>query len=144
MVEVTSLMVEIARKEHDRRAASDAAPGPPRNMLLYPIARDSVLNLLCVPLVSREEALVVFSSPELALSAILSEALPEEWGARTCSGGELVSLLFGPYKDIDWVLFDPLPGRRLEEETAGANLVSRERFVNYLLRRPTPRATVPI
>ena len=137
-------MIEVTRKERARRAASDAAH-PRRNTLLYPIARDGgVLNLLCVPLASHKEALVVFSSREFAQDALLSEVLPEEWSARICSGGELVSLLFGPYKNVEWVLFDPLPGRRLEEEAAGANLVSRERFVNYLLRRPTPQASVPV
>ena len=138
-------MIETTTKGRARRAASDTAHLP-RNTLLYPIARggDGVLNLLCVPLASRKEALVVFSSREFARNALPSDVLPEEWSARVCSGGELVSLLFGPYKNVEWVLFDPLPGRPLEVEAAGANLVSRERFVNYLLRRPTPRATVPI
>lgn len=138
-------MIEVTRKERARRAASDAAHLR-QNTLLYPIARagGGVLNLLCVPLASHKEALVVFSSRDFARNALLSEVLPEDWNVRVCSGGELVSLLFGPYKDVEWVLFDPLPGRPLEEEAAGSNLVSRERFVNYLLRRPAPRTAVPI
>jgi hypothetical protein len=52
--------------------------------------------------------------------------------ARECSAGELVSLLLGPYEGIEWVLLDPLPGS-LTAGGAQTNLMSRQRFVDYLL-----------
>ncbi len=137
------MMVEVTKKVRPRHAASGAARLPADTpLLLYPIARDGggTMNLLCVPIAFREEALVVFSSREAARDSLVAQVRQGERSARVCSGGELVSLLFGPYKDVDWVLFDPLPGRRLEE-AAETNLVSRGRFVDYLLGRPEPQAT---
>lgn len=111
-------------------------------MLLHcPVPRNGAgaLNLLRVPLASsREEALVVFSSRKVAEDALLSDVFPGQGDARVCSGGELVSLLFGPYRDVEWVLFDPLPGPRPEEGATEANLVDRTSFVDYLLGRSVP------
>jgi hypothetical protein len=105
-------------------------------LLLYAIARngDNRLRLLHVPLGFRQEALVVFSSWRAAQNFFLSEVFRGEWYTRECSGGELISLLLGPYEGIEWVLFDPLPegGEHLSARTTQANLLSRESFVDYL------------
>lgn len=135
-------MAGTTHERHHRRPVSSAATRVrPRTPLMhYPIARggEGVLSLLRVPLAAGE-ALVVFSSRKTARAALGSMNLPENSDARVCSGGELVSLLFGPYKDVGWVVFDPLPGR-VAEEIAAAGLVSRERFVDYLLGRSMLRA----
>jgi hypothetical protein len=103
-------------------------------LLHYAIARhgEHGLRLLHISLGFNEEALVVFSSWEAAQRYFLSEVFSGEWYARKCSGGELVSLLFGPYEGIEWVLLDPLPGS-LTARGAQTNLMSRQRFVDYLL-----------
>ena len=103
-------------------------------LLHYAIARHGPdgLRLLHIPFRFNEEALVVFSSWEAAQRYFLSEIFSGEWYTRECSGGELVSLLLGPYEGIEWVLLDPLTGNL----TAGGvqtNLMSRQRFVDYLL-----------
>ena len=100
---------------------------------------DDGLRLLHVPLGFGEEALVVFSSRETARRYyrsrrhFLSEVFGEDWHARVCSAGELVSPLLGPYEGLDWVLVDPQSGMRFAEGSMQADLVSRERFVDQLL-----------
>ncbi len=115
-------------------------------LLHYAIARhgDHSLRLLHVPLGFGEEALVVFSSREPAQRYyysrrhFLSEVFGEEWHARVCSAGELVSLLLGPYESLDWVLLDPQPGMRFAEGSTQADLASRERFMHQLLEPTLP------
>ena len=143
-------MVEVANKDRRYHAARDEVTRPALRTvpLYYAIARhgDDGLKLLHVPLGFNEEALVVFSSWEtarrycLSRRHFLSEVFDEEWHARVCSAGELVSLLLGPYEGLDWVLLDPQPGRRFAEGSAQADLVSRERFMNQLLEQALPVA----
>ncbi len=125
------------KKDHGHRAAPDkAGKHTLRPVLLhYAIARDgdSGIRLLHTPSESREEILVVFSSSEIAQDFFLSGVFPVDWHTRECSAGELVSLLLGPYRDIEWVLLDPSSGVRLTEEGNQANLMSREDFIGYLL-----------
>ena len=112
----------------------------------YAIARygGSGLQLLHVPVGFGEEALMIFSSSEsarrynLAHRSFLREVSGGQWYARACSGGELASLLLGPYEGLEWVLLDSQPGGG--SVTAGsssnnmqADLISRERFVDHLL-----------
>jgi hypothetical protein len=140
--------VEVAKKGRGHRAACDEITSAAlRPVLLhYAIARhgNDGLRLLHVPLGFGEEALVAFSSLErarkyyLSRRHFLSEVFGEEWHARVCSAGELVSLLLGPYEGLDWVLLYPQPGMRFAEGSTQANLVSRERFVNQLLEQALP------
>ena len=138
--------MEVTQKERGRSAARDGVARPAlRPVLLhYAIARhgDDGPRLLHVPLGFGEEALVVFTSRDsarrycLSRKRFFSEIFGEEWHARPCSAGELVSLLLGPYEGLEWVLLDSQPGMRFAEGNAQeVNLTSRERFVDQLLER---------
>ena len=129
-------MTEITEKDRGHRTAPDEVRPPTlRPVLLhYAIARhgEDGLRLLHVPLGFDEEALVVFSSSRTAEKYFLSNVFSGAWFTRECSGGELVSLLLGPYEGIEWVLLDPLSDCLSAGGTA-TNLMRRERFVDYLL-----------
>ena len=145
--------MEVAeQRNHGDQALFDAAGRCAKGnsllrpvLLHYAIARhvDNGLQLLHIPLGFGEEALVLFSSWEtarryyLARRYFLSKVFGAEWYTRTCSAGELVSLLLGPYEGLEWVLLDSQPGGG--SATAGsssnmqADLISRERFLDQLL-----------
>src|SRR5215212_6866339 len=129
-------MMEVTTKERGHRAVRDKVTRPTLRPvpLYYAIAQHGQdgLRLLHVPLGFDEEALVAFLSWGAAQRYFLSEVFSGEWYARECSGGELVSLLLGPYEGIEWVLLDPLTGN-LTAGGAQTNLMSRQRFVDYLL-----------
>ena len=141
-------MAKATEKDHGHYTAHDEATLTTlRPVLLhYAIARhgNNGPRLLHIPLGFGEEALVVFSSWEaarryyLSRRHFLSEVFDEEWHARVCSAGELVSLLLGPYEGLDWVLLDPQPGVRFAEDNKQADLASRERFVSQLLEQALP------
>jgi hypothetical protein len=103
-------------------------------LLHYAIARREVnsLELFRVSLKSGVEVLPVFSSRKAAQSFVYSNVSQREWYCRECSPGELVSLLLGPYVDLQWVLLDPLP-RFLKVQDRPANLMHWKSFVDYLL-----------
>jgi len=128
--------MEVIKKERaDVTMDQEARRSALRPVLLYyAIARngDDALRLLHVPLGYGEEALVLFSSWAAAQRYFLSEVFSGKWYARECSGGELISLLHGPYEGIEWVLLDPLQAR-LTAGDVQTNLMSRRRFVDYLL-----------
>jgi hypothetical protein len=137
-------MVEVTKKE---RKPSTGPSEVRRRAFVHPvrfqyaIARhtEGSLRLLHIPLGFDEEALLVFSSWETAQRYFLqryflSEVLSGEWYVRECSAGELVSLLLGPYEDIEWVLLDATDQESLTARGAQTKLMSRERFVEvYLL-----------
>jgi hypothetical protein len=79
-----------------------------------------------------EEVLPVFSSAEAAGRFLASQVRGEGWYVRQFSSGELVSLLFGLYGRAGRVLPNPLPGA-LSGEGASSSLVSRERFIEFLI-----------
>ncbi len=103
-------------------------------LLKYVVARqgDDGPRLLHVPLGFGDEALLVFTSREVARDFVLSHALEREWHARESSAGELISLLLGPYASIGWVLIDPFSGGS-PAEYASESLIPWERFVDQLL-----------
>lgn len=129
-------MTEVTEKDRGHRAAPDEVRPPAlRPVLLhYAIARhgEDGLRLLHIPLGFDEEALVVFSSSKAAEKYFLSNVVSGAWYTRECSGGELVSLLLGPYEGIEWVLLDSLSDCLSAGGTA-TNLMRRERFVDHLL-----------
>jgi hypothetical protein len=102
--------------------------------LRYALARhqDEGPTLFSVPLECGQEALLMFSSRVPARHFISTHALDPEWRATKFSVGALISLLVGPYTDIDWVLLDPFPGCLAGGEGA-ANLVHWHDFVDHLL-----------
>jgi hypothetical protein len=108
----------------------------------YVIARHEKegLELLRVSLeTGDEEALPVFSFEKLAREFLRSGNLGPEWYVRESYNGELVSLLLGPYADVEWILPNPLP-EPLAAEDALLNLLDREHFVCLLLAREEPKA----
>ncbi|MDX6381732.1 MAG: hypothetical protein QOI57_2756 [Rubrobacteraceae bacterium] len=129
-------MAKTIEKNHGHHAARGARlQGAGRPVLLrYAIARceDNNPKLFRVPLKSGEEALPVFSSRRAAQSFVYSNAFGWEWYTKEFSSGELVSLLLGPYLDVEWVLLDPPPAY-LATEYSPANLMRWESFIDYLL-----------
>jgi hypothetical protein len=118
----------VAHGEIGRRPAGHPV------LLQYVLAREGNQGpvLFRLPLGFDEEALVVFSSGRAAQSFALSNALGQEWRTKICSAGELVSWLLGPYRSIEWVLLDPLPGCLAAGDTP-TNPTRWEDFVDYLL-----------
>ena len=96
------------------------------------VARDGEkgLEVLRMPLADRGETLAVFSSGWAARGYLFAEAPGGGWYVKTCTPGELFSLLAGPCARVEWVALDPRPGPRGGAETA--NLMPRENFVDYL------------
>ena len=129
-------MMEVTTTERGHRAVRDKVTRPTLRPvpLYYAIARHGQdgLRLLPVPLGFDEEALVAFLSWGAAQRYFLSEVFSGEWYARECSRGELISLLLGPYKSIEWVLLDPFRGS-LTARSVQTTLMNRERFLDHLL-----------
>ena len=103
-------------------------------LLLYVIAwqEGTGPSLLHLPLGFGEVTLPVFSSWAAAQSFVPSSVSEGKCYVKECTAGELVSLLLGPYVGIEWVLLDPV-SRRFSVENTSASLISRERFIDYLL-----------
>ncbi len=81
---------------------------------------------------SGEQALPIFSGEgEAEMFVWLGGAFEDGWRVRETSGGELVSILYGPYAGVGRVALDPLPG--MVTETIRLVSVSRERFVNWIV-----------
>ena len=102
------------------------------------VARDSDkgLEVLRMPLEGRGETLPVFSAGSAARGFLFAEALGGGWYVKTCTPGELISLLAGPCARVKWVALDPRPGPRGGGEAA--NLIPRENFVDYLSHSSAP------
>jgi hypothetical protein len=79
-----------------------------------------------------ERVLPVFCAREAARRHIDYCALGEGWYVRGFSVGELISLLFALHKRVAWVLFSPLPGNLLVEDTL-SRLTSRDNFIASLI-----------
>ena len=100
----------------------------------YVIARHErgSLELLRISLEAGDkEALPVFSFEELAGEFLRSGNFGPEWYVRESYNGELISLLLGPFANVEWVLPNPLP-KPLAAEDALVNLLDRRRFVGLL------------
>jgi hypothetical protein len=83
-----------------------------------------------MPLGGRGETLPVFSAGWAARGYLFAEAPGVGWYVKTCTPGELFSLLAGPCARVEWVALDPRPGPRVGGEAA--NVMPRENFVDYL------------
>ena len=136
-------MTGATGERHRRQRTSRGPTRPARSALMHcptTTGGEGALDLLRVTLPSRGDALVVFSSRDAAQYAALCGVFAGSGATRVCSGGELVSLLFGPYRDVEWVLLDPLHGGSPEGTTDEARLIDRERFVDRLLGRSASAA----
>ena len=126
--------VHVATKfgEMQRRGltsgVSERSPAP----LHYVLTRDGDkgLEVLRVPLREKGGVLPVFSAGWTARGYLFAEAPGGGWYVRACTPEKLISLLGGPYSDVEWVMLDPRPGRYTGEV---ANLMPQENFVDYLL-----------
>jgi hypothetical protein len=100
--------------------------------LHYVVVKDSDkgLEVLRVPLGGNGEALPVFSAGWAARGYLFAEAPGGGWYVKTCTPGELVSLLVGSCAGVDWVALDTRPGRSGGET---ANVMPWENFMDYLL-----------
>jgi hypothetical protein len=101
----------------------------------YVIARHEKggLELLRISVEAGDEgALPVFSFEELAKEFLRCGNLGPEWYVRESYNGELISLLLGPFTDIEWVLPNPLP-EPFAAEDALLNLLDRGSFVSLLV-----------
>ncbi len=115
-----------------RRGLATGVRGRSRAPLHYVVAKDGDegLEVLRVSLRGNSEVLPVFSAGWAARGYLFAEAPGGGWYVRTCIPSELVSLLVGPCAGVEWVAFDPRPGRNGGEV---ANVMPRENFVDYLL-----------
>ena len=78
--------------------------------------------------------LPVFSFREEAEAFLHFKGAADGWHARETSCGELVSILYGPCREIEHISLDPLP--KIVEVTS----VSRKAFVKALLESEIPSA----
>jgi hypothetical protein len=78
--------------------------------------------------------LPVFSAGWAARGYLFAEAPGGGWYVKTCTPGELFSLLAGPCARVEWVALDPRPGPRAE----AVNVMPRENFVDYLSSSRAP------
>ena len=128
-------MTGAAGEGNERRAAREAAGhhGGRPVLVHYAIARreGNGSELLRVPVGEGEEVLPMFSSVWVAQSFLDHLTFGNDWYARECHPGELISLIAGPYAGVEWVLLDPLPGC-LTSGDRPANLMRRDDFVRYL------------
>lgn len=87
------------------------------------------MEALTTGLPSGEEALPVFSFEDEARMFLELGAFDGDWWARETAAGELISILYCLYANVDRVVLDPLPG----PNAVVNDLVSmgREAFVEF-------------
>jgi hypothetical protein len=133
---LTEAWVDLAGREQGRERINATELCAERHATLqYVIAQHEKkgLELLRVSLqAGDEEALPVFSFQKLAREFLRSGNLGPDWYVRESYNGELVSLLLGPYANVEWILPNPLP-EPLAAEDALLNLLDRENFVGLLI-----------
>ena len=96
------------------------------------------LEVLTTGLTGGEEAVPVFSHEEEAEMFLrLWEVGYDGWRVRESTAGELISVLYGPCMSVERVALDPLLEMVLER-TVGLVSLSRERFVDLVLKREQP------
>ncbi len=92
------------------------------------------LEVLTTSLADGRRVLPVFSFEEEAALFLCLGGQGSSWQVRRTAPGELVSLLYGPCREVELVALDPIS----EVETDMMNRlvsVERGRFVDILLRR---------
>ncbi len=124
------------RGDPSERGGSDVSAGrPARSHHVVARQGDKGLEVLRVPLEGKGLVLPVFSAGWAARGYLFAEAPGGGWYGRACTPGELISMLAGPCAGVEWVAFDPRPGRSGSE---APSVMPRENFVHYLLRSRAP------
>jgi hypothetical protein len=91
------------------------------------------LEVLTTSLADGRRVLPVFSFEEEA-ALFLCLGVQGSWQVRPTGPGELVSLLYGPCREVELVALDPISG--VETDMMNRLIsVERSRFVDILLRR---------
>lgn len=122
-----------------RRAAGAPARRTPYWLIFE--RRRGRLEVLTTRLADDRKVLPVFSFEEEAvLYARLGTRIG--WRARSTSAGELLSILYGPCREVELVALDPWPD---SESDVASGLISlgRKRFVDHLLLRSSPARPFP-
>jgi hypothetical protein len=128
----------IGEYRGDPAERDGASVSPRRPVLVHHLVAkhgDKGLEVLRILLDERGETLPVFSAGWAARGYLFAEAPGGGWYVKTCTPGELFSLLVGPCAGVGWVALDPRPGRSGGEV---ANVMPRENFVDYLLGLTRP------
>jgi hypothetical protein len=103
------------------------------------------IRLLTIKCLDGTQALPVFSFEEEARRFLeCGVDSPDDWQVRTTMDGELISLLYGPCRDVERVALDPSPEK---DATPLADLasVSRRSFIDQLgSRSPGSRHSLVI
>jgi hypothetical protein len=94
----------------------------------------SWIDVLSTNLIGGEEALPVFSFEEEARIFFEHRTLGSRWQVRETTGGELISILFGPCASVERVALDPLPEIEVETLVYLASM-QREDFVEFLMSK---------
>jgi len=129
----------IGEHRGDPAEHGGAGVSPGRGVLVHHLVAkhgDEGLEVLRILLDERGETLPVFSAGWAARGYLFAEAPGGGWYVKTCTPGELFSLLVGTCAGIDWVALDPRPGPGSGGEAA--NVMPRENFVDYLLGLTRP------
>jgi hypothetical protein len=82
----------------------------------------------------QREVLPVFSYEEEAKVFLRLRGAEKGWQVRESSGGELISVLYGPCAGVTVVALDPSP-EMVIEGTVGLVSLHRERFVDLIVVR---------
>jgi hypothetical protein len=124
------------REEPDQVVKSEngRTPGRRPDLAWWLIARDGDGPLEVLTVEGRGgAALPVFSFREEA--ELFLGVRSGGWRARETGGGELLSVLYGPYAEISEVALDPLPVEIGGKEAMRLLSLSRETFARLLARR---------
>lgn len=109
---------------------------PRRPLWLIARHENGRMGVLTLESGSESEALPVFSYEEEAETFLRLGTPGADWRARKFTGGELVSLLNGPYAGVNKVALDPLPvlGYEMVLDIAGSR---REEFLQNFAGEPS-------
>jgi hypothetical protein len=143
-----AILVEVARKKEcdvatkfgGKRRGGLVSGVPDRRPArsLHVVVRDGDkgLEVMRVPLEGKGPVLPVFSAGWAARGYLVAEESGGGWYVRAYTPDEMISMLAGPCAGVEWVAFDPMPGRR--SASGVANMMPRENFVDYLLCSRVP------
>jgi hypothetical protein len=95
--------------------------------------RRARVDVLTMGLAHGRSVLPVFSFEEEA-ALFLRRSVQESWQVRRAEPRQLLTLLCGPYREVELVALDPMSDAEADAVNRLASL-ERERFIDVLLRR---------